>query len=104
MTSEISEKLFSVLLDISKNIEPIPFWKDYAFWLSVVSVVALIGTLYFLIKYTRATEKMAKYQLMPAIDVNMIYEKSVGKTYFWFSNESSLPGLVSLEFKKKQRK
>lgn len=100
MTNELSEKLFSVLLDISKSLKPVPFWENYNFLLSVVGVAALVGTLYFLVRYTRATEKMATYQVIPAIDVNMVYEESVRKTYFWFSNESSLPGLVFLERKK----
>lgn len=65
-----------------------------------VGTVVLTITLFWLIRYTRATEKMAEYQLMPTVDVNMIYEKSVGKTYFWFLNASNLPGIVYLEFQK----
>ena len=75
--------------------------------LALVNCIVLSITLFFLVKYTKATEgmasatqMMAKYQITPAIDVNMIYEKSLKKTYFWFSNESNLPGIVSLEFKK----
>lgn len=100
MTNEISEKIFNVLLDISKSIEPVPFWQNYNFWLSVISITVLVVTIYFLFRYTRATEKMAEYQIIPAIDVNMIYDQTFEKTYFWFSNESNLPGFVCLEFKK----
>ncbi len=96
MTNEISEKLFNILIDISKSLEPVPFWMDWNFW----SLVALAATLFFLIRYTRATEKIAEYQLMPAVDVNMVYDKTVRKTYFWFSNHSAFAGFVYLEFKK----
>lgn len=100
MSSELSEKLLDVLLNISESIKPIPFWEDASFWLSAVSIVALVVTLIFLIRYTRATENMTKYQLIPAIDVNMIYQENIGKTYFWFSNDSNLPGVVYLESRK----
>ena len=49
-------------------------------------------------KQAEATKKMADYQLTPTVDVNMIYDKSVGKTYFWFLNASSIPALVLIEF------
>ncbi len=96
MKNEIVEKLINTLLDIEKNLESVPFWKDWNFW----GFVALMITLYFLIRYTRATEKMAKYQIIPAIDVNMCYDTSSKKTYFWFSNSSNLPGIVHLKHKK----
>ena len=44
---------------------------------------------------TKATKKMTEYQLMPSVDVNMVYEKQVGRTYFWFSNTSNIPAIVS---------
>ena len=98
MTNEIFEKLFSVLLDISNNLESIPFWKDYTFWISLLNVIVLGATLYFLIRYTNATKKMAENQLTPMVDVNMIYDKSIGKTYFWFLNASSMPALVLIKY------
>ena len=110
MSSELLGKLLNTLSNISESIRPIPFWKDYSFWLPAISAIALFVTLYFLIKYTRATEKMAsvtevmaKYQLIPAIDVNMVYDKSVGRTYFWFSNASNLPGMIHLESSKNKK-
>ena len=51
-------------------------------------------------RQAEATERMVEHQLMPAIDVNMIYDNNVKKTYFWFSNDSKLPGMVHLEFQK----
>lgn len=54
MTNEFFEKSLSILLDISNNLRPVHFWQDYAFW----SVVILAITLFWLIRYTRATEKM----------------------------------------------
>lgn len=72
---------------------PLPFWQDFEFW----SVVVLAITVYWLIKYTRATEKMAEYQIMPAVEVNMIYDKGQKKTYFWFSNASKIPAFVLIK-------
>jgi len=98
MENGFAEKLLNILLEISEKIGPIYFWKDYTFWISLINIVVLIITLLWLVRYTHATEKMADYQLMPAVDVNMIYEKSIGKTYFWFLNASSMPAFVSIEF------
>lgn len=107
MTETFSEELLNILLNIPESIKSVPFWKDYSFWLSLGSTAALVVTLIVLIKYTCATKKMAdatesmaKYQLIPAVDVNMIFDRNIKKTYFWFSNDSSLPGIVYLEFKK----
>jgi len=100
MTNEIFKKLLDALFNIFESVKDLPFWEDYSFGLSVLNFLAIVATLYFLIKYTRATENMAKYQLIPAVDVNMIYDRSIKKTYFWFSNNSSLPGIAYLEFKK----
>lgn len=100
MIDEFSEKLLNILLDISENLAPVPFWQDFSFW----SVVVLAITLFFLIRYTRATEKIMEYQMMPAIDVNMCYDPTVKKTYFWFSNHSHLAGFVYLKFKKNNSK
>lgn len=97
MENEFSEKLLNILLEISKNLEQVPFWEDYTFWITSISVVVLSFTLIWLVRYTHATEKMAEYQVMPAVDVNMIYEKSVGKTYFWFLNTSSIPAFVTIK-------
>lgn len=101
MTKEFSEKLFNILLDISRNLEPLYFWNDYVFWIGLINVLFLSLTLYWLIRYTRATERMAGYQFMPAVDVNMIYNKDRKETYFWFTNTSSTPALVSIAIKKK---
>lgn len=100
MSDEVSEKLINILSNISDSVIPVPFSENYAVWFSILSTIALIVTLYFLIKYTHATENIAKYQLTPAIDVNMIYDQEIKLTYFWFSNDSNLPGIVYLEFKK----
>ena len=65
--------------------------------LVVLSVTAIaIGMQAF------ATRRMAESQLMPAINVNMVYEG--GKTYFWFQNYSNTPAIVSFEIKKKEFK
>ena len=93
MVDEFSEKLLNILLSISERVGPVPFWQDFAFW----SVVVLAITLFFLIRYTRATEKIAQYQIMPAVDVNMIYDTNIKKTYFWFLNASSIPAFVTMK-------
>lgn len=93
MIEEYTEKLLVILSGISGKLETIPFWKDWNFW----GFLALLGTLFFLFKYTRATEKMAEYQILPAVDVNMIYDSNVKKTYFWFSNPSKMPARVLIE-------
>ncbi len=94
-TADFFQKLLNTLSDISKSLIHVPFWQDYAFW----SVVILAFTLYWLIKYTHATEKMAENQIMPAVDVNMVYDKTVNKTYFWFLNAAKIPALVSIKLK-----
>lgn len=42
------------------------------------------------------TRKMAEYQLMPAVDVNMQYDKNIGKTFLWFYNSSNFPVIVNI--------
>lgn len=96
MTDEFLQKILEILTNIHRGLEPVPFWKDWDFW----SFLALASTLFFLIKYTRATEKMAENQIMPAVDVNMCYNQGSKKTYFWFSNTSNLPGMVHLKHRK----
>jgi len=67
-----------------------------------INSLVLAITAWIIAKQSFATERMAKYQVVPAIDVNMIYstEPNSSSTYFWFSNESKLPGWVSLRYKK----
>lgn len=77
----------------SPKVISIPFWQDFEFW----SVVVLATTVFFLIRYTRATEKLAEYQVMPAVEVNMIYDKNQKKTYFWFSNASNIPAFITIK-------
>ncbi len=99
MTIEFYERGLNILADISNNLEPVAFWKNWNFW----SFVALVGTLIYIFKYTRATEKMVENQMMPAVDVNMIYDNQQKKTYFWFSNASTIPALVSMTLRIKEK-
>jgi len=76
-----------------------------------VSDFILFITAAFIIAYTyetqkqaRATEKMAEYQMMPQVDVNMIYQKDHKKTYFWFCNHSNIPAIVELKLKTGRKK
>jgi hypothetical protein len=97
MSDEIINRALNVLLEISSNLEPVYFWYNYAFWLGFINLIVLAVTLFFLIRYTRATEKIVDYQMSPAVDVNMIFDSVSKKTYFWFSNASSIPGFVSIK-------
>lgn len=65
-------------------------------WAEWVSIIVLAFTLYWLIKYTRATEKMVENQMTPAVDVNMIFSNHHTKTYFWFLNSSNIPAYVTI--------
>jgi len=100
MTKELLQQLLSILIKIYNNLEHIPFWKDYVFWISFLNSIFLGVTLYFLIRYTHATEEMAAYQIVPAIEVSMRYNLDTRKTYFWFSNTSNRPGMVQLKHQK----
>lgn len=90
MTPELCEKLIQL-----------PFWQDYTFWISIANIFILGITLYWLKKYTQATQKMVNNQITPAINVNMNYDENAKKTYFWFSNASNIPAFVSIEVKVK---
>lgn len=46
---------------------------------------------------------MVENQMMPAVDVNMIYDKQEKKTYFWFLNASAIPALVFMTLKIKNK-
>jgi len=70
-----------------------PFWQNFEFW----SVVVLAITAFFLIQYTRATKQMAENQMMPSVAVNMVFDKALQKTYFWFINSSNIPALVEMK-------
>jgi hypothetical protein len=103
MTNEFLQKLLEILTNIHLTLGPIPFWQNFSFWGVVVSAITMIVlaiTLYWLKRYTRATEQIATYQITPAIDVNISYNPDSKKTYFWFSNTSNLPGKVYLKHKK----
>ena len=76
-----------------------------------VSDFILFITAAFIIAYTyetqkqaRATEKMAEYQIMPQVDVNMVYSKDHKKTYFWFCNYSTIPAIVELQLKTERKR
>lgn len=99
MTSEFYGELLKVLMDISNSLRHVPFWEDYDFW----SIVVLSITLIILIRYTIATEKIKEYYIMPAVDANMVYDENQKKTYFWFSNSSKIPALVSMKLKIKDK-
>jgi hypothetical protein len=98
MENEFFERLLNILSEISSKIDPIPFWEDFTFWVTVATTSLLFLTWCFLFRYTRATEKIAEHQLAPAVDVNMVYDRDIKKTYFWFSNASSIPAFVLIKY------
>jgi len=99
MTNESLQKIQDILGEIAQNIGYTPFYKNYSFWMSLGSIIVLSLTLRWLIKYTRATEKILNNQIMPTVDVNMLYNKEFDKTYFWFLNTSKIPAMVSMILK-----
>ncbi|HVY36164.1 MAG TPA: hypothetical protein VG982_02735 [Candidatus Paceibacterota bacterium] len=66
-------------------------------YISIANLIVLSLTLWWLIKYTRATQQMVENQMMPSVNVNMIYDKNINKTRFWFSNGSKFPAMVSVK-------
>ena len=96
--------IFSLLLIILFVISLFSYFLCFIELNDFLSIAVLFITAWAIGMQSFATEKMARYQVIPAIDVNMVYDKNVGKTYFWFSNESNLPGFVFLEYKKNKEK
>lgn len=80
------------------------FFYGYIGLNDFLNIVILSVTAYIIAMQSLATKKLAEYQVVPAIDVNMVYSLDEHRTYFWFSNESTLPGIVYLEFKKNNEK
>ena len=103
MPNEIYNKILEFLSNITQNTTHVPFWNHYEFWLGIGNVIVLAITVFWLIKYTRATEKMVENQTLPSVDVNMIYDNQEKKTYFWFLNASIIPALVSMKLKIKEK-
>lgn len=63
---------------------------------NAISAIVMAVTIFYIYKQTRATEKMAEDQMIPAVDVNMEYDESSKKSHFWFSNLSHIPAVVEL--------
>lgn len=70
-------------------------------WVEAITLMVLSITAIAIFAQAFYTKEMAKYQLMPAVDINMIYENQDKKTYFWFSNSSNLPATISFELTRK---
>jgi len=66
---------------------------DFILFITAAFVIAYT---YETQKQAKATEKMAENLIMPAVDVNMIYDQGQKKVYFWFRNHSNIPAFVSL--------
>lgn len=70
-------------------------------WYEAITLIILAITAVVVGIEAFATAKMAEYQLMPALDINMVYENSEKRTYFWFSNLSNFPAVVSFNLTKR---
>lgn len=104
---EVSVNIHQALANINQNLEPVPFWQNFAFLSVVVSAITLVVlafTLYWARRYALSTEMLAEYQIMPSIDVKMIYNQTAKKTYLWFSNDSKLPGWINVKYKRNNGK
>lgn len=94
---KITFKIFSIILLTSFLISLISLITCFVCLKDFLSIFALLITAWVIGMQSFATEKMATYQVMPAIDARMIYNKK-GGTYFWFSNKSNSPGWISWDW------
>ncbi len=78
-------------------------WNAAAAIAQIFSAILVAISLFWIARNTKTTEKMVENQMMPAVDVNMIYDKQEKKTYFWFLNPSMIPALVSMTLKIKEK-
>jgi len=64
-------------------------------------VLVLITAVYVWLtrRISWSMSKQTELQMLPAVDVNMIYDQPSATTYFWFSNFSTIPARVRLELK-----
>jgi hypothetical protein len=53
-------------------------------------------------KQAKASEKMAEYQVMPSVEMFLIYNKNNGGSCFAFYNLSSTPGIITFDLSLKQ--
>lgn len=78
-------------------------WNATAAIVQVLSALLVGISLIWIAKNTKTTGKMVENQMMPAVEVNMIYDKQEKKTYFWFLNASTIPALISMSLKIKDK-
>ena len=78
-------------------------WNAAAAIAQIFSSILVAISLVWIARNTKTTEKMVENQMMPSVDVNMIYDKQEKKTYFWFLNSSTIPALVSMTLKIKDK-
>ncbi len=66
-----------------------------------ISAWIVAGTLLFVCIQTKISEKIAAQQMIPAVEMNMIYDSDprIKKTYLWFQNYSNVPAHVLMKIK-----
>ncbi len=90
-----------IILKILKNIFEFNLgtinWDTISAIASVVLLIAIFIQSKAIKEQAEATKKMAEYQIMPFVDVKMIYIESDKKTYFGFFNPSDILALVTID-------
>jgi len=99
------ENIFYYFISITLIIVDLVFvLMDMIGWGDFISIAILGVTAIAIFMQAFATRVMAEYEIFPMVDVNMVYDNQKRKTYFWFSNTSTLPALVSFQiFNKKEK-
>jgi len=92
------ENIFYYFISITLIIVDLVFvLMDMIGWGDFISIAILGVTAIAIFMQAFATRVMAEYEIFPMVDVNMVYDNQKRKTYFWFSNTSTLPALVSFQ-------
>ena len=78
-------------------------WNALAAFAQILSALLVGISLIWIGKTAEATEKTMENQMMPSVTVNMIFDKTSQRTYFWFLNSSNTPALVEMKLKTEGR-
>ena len=100
MNINLRSKTFSLIVIIIAAVSALLYFCSLIELNDLLSIAVLSVTAWIIGMQSSATEKMAEYQILPAIDVNMVYDPQHKKTYFWFANYSDVAGFVHLKHRK----
>jgi len=76
-----------------------PFYLNLDFWTVIFSGLTLgilSWTLFWVWRYTKATQKILDNETTPIVETNMLYRPESKETYFWFYNPYKIPALIRL--------